>query len=142
MGAPGAGKDAGYTVDKKIVERTAGVIFGSVDAAVGRKIYRTAKSLGGDDGISANLAKDAGLTVPEHQLMCELTGVVFEKYGMLTGYAPEILLAITVGEWATRITLVMHRLNVMAKEQAAERKKHEADTQARKNNSDRKVGDG
>lgn len=137
VGGAEAGKAIGYSVDKKIVEKTASVVLGTVDSAVVRKIYNTAKALGGDDGISQNLAKDAGLTVNELNLMTELTGVIFEKYGLLTGYAPEILLGITMGEWGLRVTLVMRRLTVMEREAKQRAKMNEAVSQAGKSNSDR-----
>jgi hypothetical protein len=117
------GEVVGYTLDKAVVEKTAKVVIDTIDLAVIRRVYTSSIKLGGDKDFSADLAKKAGLTVPESEMIGTLTGVIFEKHGWLTGYAPEILLCVLLGEWTFRVGMVLKRLNQM-----------EADAKARSKN--------
>lgn len=115
----GSGENAGYVLDKQIVIKTVRVMLNTVDAAVLRKIYKVARGTGADEQSSAELAKTAGLTVSEADTMGELTGIIFEKHGLLTGYAPELLLGVMVTAWGGRVVVTMRQLNVMVAEQKA-----------------------
>lgn len=110
-----AGAARGFALDKAVVEKTCGVILDTVDKAIIRKVYKTTKRLGGDEDIAQELARNAGLSKDESGMMANLTGIVFEKRGWLTGYAPEILLSVLIGEWGLRITLTLRKLDELSK---------------------------
>lgn len=126
----GKGKDLGeqkpsVTLDKVVVEKTVKSVVGAIDGVLVRKIGKTAFMLSKDLDFAKELAGEAGVTPSELDLMGELTAIIFEKYGLLSGYAPEILLGITVTAWGTRVTLVMRKLNQMVVDLKAEQKKKE-----------------
>ena len=123
LGGPSPSQAAAYTVDKQVVEKTAKAILHAVDGALVRKVQQTTIKLGGDKELAIELATSSGLTADEGNLMAELTGVIFEKHGLLTGYAPEILLGLMVSSWSVRVYLTMRRLNQLA-EKAAKVKVH------------------
>lgn len=111
--APG-GQVVGFTVDKEIVEQTALTVFKTVDGVLTRKVGATTIRLGGDVEFAKELAQNAGLSIAEGDLMAKLTGIIFEKHGLLTGYAPELLLGVLLAEWGTRVALVLSKLNQLA----------------------------
>lgn len=110
------GQAVGFTIDKAIVEKTALTIFHTVDGLLVRRVGQTVIAIGGDVNLAKEFACDCGLTPGESQMMAELTGVIFEKHGLLTGYAPEILLTVLLGQWIGRVGFVMKRLSVMVEE--------------------------
>jgi len=122
--SPDAGQSAGYTVDKAIVEKTALTVLHAVDHHVVRRVGQTVFKLSGDKELAAEMASNAGLTKEEAGLMSELSGVIFEKRGWLTGYAPEILLAVLFTEWGLRVTLVLRRLDQLEKDAKAAKNAH------------------
>ena len=123
-----AGQAAAYTIDKQIVEKTASTVLHTFDSVLTRKVGSTVIKLGGDLELATEMAKDSGLTQGECQLMSELTGVIFEKHGLLTGYAPEILLSVLLAEWGIRVSLTMRKLNAMVETQ--EKKKQNDSTRS------------
>jgi hypothetical protein len=117
-----AGQAAAYTVDKQIVEKTASTVLGTIDGILMRKVVTTVAKLGGDKSLAEEMANDSGLPIAERQLMSELTGVIFEKHGLLSGYAPELLLLVCISEWGVRVTVTLRKLNAMVEEQEKKRK--------------------
>lgn len=142
---PTPGEAAGFALDKEIVEKTVKTVLGTVDGFVQRKVLKTAGKLGGDPELCQELAQQSGLTVSEANLMSELTGIIFEKYGLLTGHAPEALLLILLTEYSTRVYLVTRRLNELANMKRARVKREEEAAsvpiaQAKQDSDNRKVG--
>lgn len=116
------GQAIAYTIDKQIVEKTASTVLHTIDSVLVRKVGSTVVKLGGDLELAKEMAASSGLTQGECQLMSELTGVIFQKHGLLTGYAPEILLTVLLSEWGIRVSLTLRKLNSMVEE--AEKKKN------------------
>lgn len=116
------GQAAAYTIDKQIVEKTASTVLHTIDSVLVRKVGTTVIKLGGDQSLAQEMAANSGLTQGECQLMSELTGVIFEKHGLLTGYAPEILLTVLLAEWGVRVSLTLRKLNMMVEEQEKKNK--------------------
>lgn len=118
----GARPNAGFTVDKQIVEKTAKTVLTTIDGFVTRKVVKTAALLGADRDLAVELGQSSQLTTSEADLMSELTGVIFEKYGLLSSWAPEALLGIMITEYGFRVTLVLRRLNELARMKTAKDK--------------------
>ena len=110
------GQAVAFTIDKQIVEKTAATVLHTIDGVIVKKVGSTVIRLGGDMEQANEFAKSAGLTTAEISLMSELTGIIFEKHGLLTGYAPEILLTILIAEYGVRVSITMRKLNLMVEE--------------------------
>jgi hypothetical protein len=108
------GQAAGFSIDKEIVEKTASTVLNTIDSVVVRKIGSTTFQLSGNKELARELSQNAALAEGELKLMSELTGIIFEKHGLLTGYAPEILLTVVLAEWGVRVSLTMRKLNQLA----------------------------
>lgn len=106
--------DAGFRVDKEIVERTVKAVVGSADNAVKRRVYTTGLAVGADKELAMQLAASASMSTEEQGLIGELTGIIFEKHGWLTGAAPEILLGAILVSYSTRVGVVLYRLKQIA----------------------------
>lgn len=120
------GSDAGFKLDKEIVERTTRAVVGAADNAVKRKVYITGLSVGADKEHAAQLAASAAMSTEEQTLIGELTGIIFEKRGWLTGAAPEILLGTLIVAYSTRVGIVLFRLREIAQQNASVLKKANA----------------
>lgn len=110
------GIDNSFSIDKSIVEKTVKTMLATIDGLMVRKIGNTAIALGSSPEQARELAIQGGLTSGESEMMGTLSGVIAEKHGLLTGYAPEILLAMMLGGWGFRVTLTLRTLNTLAAE--------------------------
>lgn len=131
---PGAGRKPGATNRKKkpdapaepdlvlqqnlaLVKRTFASILGAVDRKVTSDVTTQAEQLGCDADLAKELAKSAGLSPDELGIICDSGATIVCRYELLTKFAPEVALFLTLASYGARVLTVKGRLRHIAVEQ-------------------------
>jgi hypothetical protein len=104
-------------VDREMVESALKAICETVDGVVVRKVFRTAFQVTKNKMLSEQLSGDAGMKIPEQELIAKLGAVVMEKHQILGAHAPEVLLGITLCGYTVRTMMVLNKLKSIQMEQ-------------------------
>lgn len=130
--APAVDK-ASPKVDRALVEKTVSALVKVIDGAVTRAIYARSLHVSNDKDFARNVASETALTDDERKIICELSGVLAEKYSLASRYAPEIALCIVLTGYGARSWWALRKLAEMENE-----KRREALATKGKTNNDEK----